>query len=51
MLEMFADRFGPLVSFEIVGSDVVNQNGGTVNVIQFVEGYSTTKIEEKIKNS
>lgn len=35
----------------IVGSDVVNQNGGTVNVIQFVEGYSTTKIEEKIKNS
>jgi len=35
----------------IVGSDVVNQNGGTVNVIQFVDGYSTTKIEEKIKNS
>jgi len=35
----------------IVGSDVVNQHGGTVNVIQFVKGYSTTKIEEKIKNS
>jgi D-glycero-beta-D-manno-heptose 1-phosphate adenylyltransferase len=35
----------------IVGSDVVKQNGGTVKVIQFVEGYSTTKIEEKIKNS
>lgn len=35
----------------IVGSDVVKQNGGTVNVIQFVEGYSTTKIEEKIKDN
>lgn len=35
----------------IVGSDVVSQNGGAVNVIQFVDGYSTTKIEEKIKNS
>jgi len=35
----------------IVGSDIVNQNGGEVNVIQFVEGYSTTQIEEKIKNS
>ena len=34
----------------IVGSDVVKQNGGAVNVIQFVAGYSTTKIEEKIKN-
>ncbi len=35
----------------IVGSDVVKRNGGNVEVIQFVEGYSTTKIEEKIKNS
>lgn len=35
----------------IVGSDVVKKNGGAVNVIQFVNGYSTTKIEEKIKNS
>ncbi|MBL4593459.1 MAG: adenylyltransferase/cytidyltransferase family protein [Flavobacteriales bacterium] len=35
----------------IVGSDVVKNNGGTVEVIQFVEGYSTTKIEEKIRNS
>lgn len=35
----------------IVGSDVVNQNGGVVKVIQFVEGYSTTNIEEKIKKS
>lgn len=35
----------------IVGSDVVKNNGGTVQVIQFVPGYSTSKIEEKIKNS
>tara|TARA_B100000809_G_scaffold190766_2_gene189405 strand:- start:1492 stop:2010 length:519 start_codon:yes stop_codon:yes gene_type:complete len=35
----------------IVGSDVVKNNNGQVEVIQFVEGYSTTKIEAKIKNS
>lgn len=35
----------------IVGSDIVKQNGGSVEVIQFIEGYSTTKIEEKIKNA
>jgi rfaE bifunctional protein nucleotidyltransferase chain/domain len=35
----------------IVGSDVVKNIGGTVEVIQFVEGFSTTKIEEKIKKN
>lgn len=35
----------------IVGSDVVKANGGKVEVIQFVQGYSTSKIEEKIKMS
>lgn len=35
----------------IVGSDVVKANDGNVQVIQFVEGYSTTKIEEKIKKT
>ena len=35
----------------IVGSDIVKTNGGKVEVIQFVEGYSTSKIEEKIKNA
>ena len=35
----------------IVGSDVVKNNNGTVKVIPFVEGYSTTKIEEKIKKA
>lgn len=33
----------------IVGSDVVKANGGKVEVIQFVPGFSTSKIEEKIK--
>ena len=35
----------------IVGSDIVKSNGGKVEVIQFVEGYSTSKIEEKIKSN
>jgi rfaE bifunctional protein nucleotidyltransferase chain/domain len=35
----------------IVGSDVVKANGGRVEVIQFVSGFSTSKIEEKIKTS
>ncbi len=35
----------------IVGSDVVKINNGKVMVIPFIEGYSTTKIEEKIKNT
>lgn len=35
----------------IVGSDIVKANGGKVEVIQFVEGYSTTNIEEKIKQA
>lgn len=35
----------------IVGSDLVKKNSGEVKVIQFIEGYSTTKIEKKIKNS
>lgn len=33
----------------IVGSDIVKANNGEVVVIPFLEGYSTTKIEEKIK--
>ena len=36
---------------EIVGADVVKSKGGNVVVIPFVEGYSTTNIEKKIKNS
>lgn len=35
----------------IIGSNMVKNNGGRVEVIQFVEGYSTSIIEEKIKSS
>lgn len=34
---------------EIVGADIVKAKGGTVISIPFVEGYSTTTIEKKIK--
>ncbi len=34
---------------EIVGSDIVLAKGGTVETIDFLPGYSTTAIEEKIK--
>ncbi len=33
----------------IVGAEVVRQHGGTVKTIDLVEGYSTTKIIEKVK--
>ncbi len=32
----------------IVGADVVQQKGGIVTTLPFLEGYSTTNIEEKI---
>lgn len=35
----------------IVGADVVKRNGGVVKTIDFVPGYSTSKIVEKIKNT
>jgi rfaE bifunctional protein nucleotidyltransferase chain/domain len=34
----------------IVGSDIVKANGGEVKTIEFLEGFSTSGIEEKIKN-
>jgi len=36
---------------EIVGYDIVKANGGTVKTIEFLPGYSTTLIEEKIIKS
>lgn len=36
---------------EIVGYDVVTKNGGKVVTIDLVPGYSTSLIEQKIKNS
>jgi len=35
----------------IVGSDVVKANEGEVKTIEFLDGFSTSKIEEKIKMS
>ena len=35
---------------DIVGYDVVQAKGGEVVTIDFLKGYSTTAIEEKIKN-
>lgn len=35
----------------IVGSDIVIKNGGKVETIDFIVGYSTSKIEQKIKLS
>lgn len=33
----------------IVGYDIVTAKGGKIETIEFLEGYSTTKIENKIK--
>lgn len=35
----------------IVGADVVKRNGGVVKTIEFVPGYSTSRIVEKIKKT
>ena len=35
----------------IVGADVVKRGGGVVKTVEFVPGYSTTRIIEKIKNT
>ena len=35
----------------IVGADVVKKNGGVVKTVDFVPGYSTTRIVEKIKRT
>lgn len=35
----------------IVGSDVVNAYGGKVETIEFLKNFSTTAIEQKIKNT
>lgn len=36
---------------KIVGYDIVKANGGEVVSLEFIEGFSTTNIEEKIRNS
>jgi D-glycero-beta-D-manno-heptose 1-phosphate adenylyltransferase len=36
---------------KIVGANVVLANSGEVRTIEYIDGYSTTAIEQKIKNS
>lgn len=36
---------------QIIGADFVKENGGKVLTIPFLEGYSTSNIEQKIKQS
>lgn len=36
---------------DIVGYDIVSAKGGSIKTIDFLPGYSTTLIENKIKNS
>ncbi|MCW3116466.1 MAG: rfaE2 [Chitinophagaceae bacterium] len=36
---------------KIVGADIVIKNGGKVQTIELVKGYSTSKIIDKIKNT
>ncbi len=36
---------------EIVGYDIVKANGGKIETIEFLPGYSTTAIENKIRKS
>lgn len=35
---------------DVVGYDIVQKNGGTVQTIELTEGYSTSKIVDKIMN-
>lgn len=36
---------------KIVGADIVLANGGEVKTIQYIEGYSTSAIEQKIRTT
>jgi len=36
---------------DIIGADFVLEHGGQVKTLPFVKGYSTTRIEQKIKHS
>ncbi len=46
-----ADETNPGSPKYIVGSNSVRASGGEVKTIEFLEGFSTTAIENKIKNS
>jgi D-beta-D-heptose 7-phosphate kinase/D-beta-D-heptose 1-phosphate adenosyltransferase len=42
---------GDYTESTVVGADVVKSYGGKVVILPFLQGYSTTDIERKIKNS
>lgn len=42
---------GDWTTEQIVGADIVLKNGGIVQSLAFIDGYSTTNIESKIRNS
>ncbi|HEU4717762.1 MAG TPA: adenylyltransferase/cytidyltransferase family protein [Bacteroidia bacterium] len=46
-----ADETDPKSKKYIVGSDLVRANGGEIKTIELVQGYSTSAIEKKIRNS
>ncbi len=46
-----AAETNPASKKHIVGSDVVRKKGGEVVTIAFLEGFSTSAIEQKIKNT
>lgn len=50
LLPDFLVKGGDWSPEQIVGSDLIFENGGKVMSLPFVEGYSTTNIEQKIKN-
>ena len=45
-----AEETNPQSKKYIVGSDIVRANGGEVKTLEYLEGYSTSAIEAKIKN-
>lgn len=51
ILPDFLVKGGDWKEDEIAGSDIVNNNGGKVIVIKYVENYSTTSTINKMKNS
>jgi D-glycero-beta-D-manno-heptose 1-phosphate adenylyltransferase len=46
-----AEETNPQSKKYIVGADIVKAKGGKVTTIEFLEGFSTTAIENKIKDS
>lgn len=46
-----ANETDPKSKTYIVGSEIVRAKGGQVQLVEFVEGYSTSAIEQKILNT